>query len=171
VAIAREMGLALEDAGVVNRAARLKDIGRAALPPDMLWKAGPLTKDDWILVRQHPAVSVKILRRLSFLRREPTVVRHHHERPDGRGYPDGLSGDNIPLESRILAVADALEAMTRDRPYRPALSLADALRHLRAGVPGLFDTQVVAATEVAAAKAAGWPLARPTERAAAAHTN
>ena len=166
-AIAREMGLGPPDADVAYRAALLMDLGRAAIPLDVLWKAGPLTKDDWALVRQHPAVSVKILRRLGFLVREPAVVRHHHERPDGRGYPDGLSGDAIPVESRILAVADAIEAMTRDRPYRPALTLGDALRQLRAGVPDQFDAQVVTAAEAAAAKAADWPLAQHPEGAAA----
>ena len=166
-AIAREMGLGPPDADVAYRAALLMDLGRAAIPLDVLWKAGPLTKDDWALVRQHPAVSVRILQRLGFLVREPAAVRHHHERPDGRGYPDGLGGDAIPVESRILAVADALEAMTRDRPYRPALTLGDALRQLRAGVPAQFDAQVVTAAEAAAAKAADWPLAQHPEGAAA----
>jgi len=163
-AIAREMGLVPEDVEVVYRAAMLRDLGRNAIALETLWKAGPLSKTEWALMCQHPVVSVRVLSRLKFLKKEPVIIRHHHERPDGRGYPDGASGDAIPLESRILAAAEALEAMTRARPHRPALPLAEALQQLR-GIPHQFDSEVAAAAGRAAAKATGWPLAAQPEAA------
>jgi len=164
-AIAREMGLLPEVVEVVYRAAMLRDIGRNAISSEVLWKAGPLSKAEWAIVCQHPVVSIRVLSRLKFLQEEPVIIRHHHERLDGRGYPDGLSGEAIPLESRILAAAEALEAMTRARPHRPALTLADALQQLRGGAPQQFDPAVVAAAERAAAKAADWPLAAQPDAA------
>lgn len=168
VTIAREVGLSADAVEAVYRAAMLRDIGRNAISADMLWKAGPLSKDEWAIVCQHPVVSVKILSRLKFLKQEIFIIRHHHERPDGRGYPDCLSGDAIPIESRIVAAAEALEAMTRARPHRPALTLAEALQQLRGGAPQQFDPVVVAAAELAAAKATDWPLAAQDEPAAVA---
>ncbi|MCX5682654.1 MAG: diguanylate cyclase [Planctomycetota bacterium] len=162
-AIANEMGLPKDTVETIYRAAMLRDLGRNAISAEMLWKAGPLSKTEWAIVCQHPVVSVKILSRLKCLKQEPLIIRHHHERPDGRGYPDGLSGDAIPMESRVLAAAEALEAMTRARPHRPALTLAETLRQLRGGVPQQFDPEVVAATERVAAQATDWPLATQPE--------
>jgi diguanylate cyclase (GGDEF)-like protein/PAS domain S-box-containing protein/putative nucleotidyltransferase with HDIG domain len=165
VAMAREMGLGSTEVETIRRSGMLHDIGRAAIPAAAIWKSGPLSKSDWALVCQHPVVSAKMVERLPFLRREAGIVRHHHERPDGRGYPDSLHGDAIPLEARVVAVADALDAITRDRPHRPARSLEDALGELHAGAPSQFDPRVVAAAQAAAKKAEGWPLARPAEPA------
>ncbi len=164
-AIARELGLEPGEVEVVRRAARLQNLGKAAIPEEVIWKDAPLTKRDWALVCQHPAATVKILEHLSFLHREVNLIRHHHERPDGRGYPDGLMGEAIPLGSRIMAVAEALDAMTRPRPHRPALSLTDALDQLRGGALRQFDRRVVEATALAAAKAPDWPLAAALEPA------
>ena len=158
-AIARQMNLPADVVDMACRAAMLRDLGRNAVSAEVLWRAGPLSKNEWAIVCQHPIVSVKILSRLPFLKQESLIIRHHHERPDGRGYPDGLKGDAIPLESRVLAVAETLEAMTRARPHRPALPLAEALKQLRGGVPQQFDLAVVEAAERAAAKATDWPLA------------
>jgi diguanylate cyclase (GGDEF)-like protein/PAS domain S-box-containing protein len=158
-AIARQMNLPADVVDMACRAAMLRDLGRNAVSAEVLWRAGPLSKNEWAIVCQHPVVSVEILGRLAFLKQELLIIRHHHERPDGRGYPDGLKGDAIPLESRILAVAEALEAMTRARPHRPALPLAEALKQLRGSVPQQFDLAVVEAAERAAAKATDWPLA------------
>jgi diguanylate cyclase (GGDEF)-like protein/PAS domain S-box-containing protein len=170
-AIAREMGLAADTVEAIYRAAMLRDLGRNAISSEMLWKAGPLSKAEWAIVCQHPVVSVKVLSRLKFLKQEPLIIRHHHERSDGRGYPDGISGDAIPLESRILAAAEALEAMTRARPHRPALTLEETLRQLRGGAPQQFDPAVVAAAERAAAKATDWPLAAHPDTATIAARN
>lgn len=157
-AIAAEMDLSPEDTQLVCRAARLHDIGMAAVPPAVLGKNGPLSRADWSLVCQHPAAGVKVLQRLPFLQREVAVIRHHHERPDGRGYPDGLAGDAIPMTARILAVADALEAMTRDRPHRRAFTLEAALDQITSGAPQQFDAQVAAAAVAVARKTDAWPL-------------
>jgi len=157
-AIARELGLSDDHVAVIARAAMLQDLGKAAIPHDAIWKDEPLSKSDWALVCQHPAVSVKILGRIAFLQREVHLIRHHHERLDGRGYPDGLAGEAIPLGSRIMAVAEALDAMTRDRPHRSTLSLAEALKQLRAGAFKQFDYQVVEAAAAAAARTDDWPL-------------
>lgn len=160
VTIAREMGLPLDVVEALRRAALLHDIGKAAIPDEVLWKHEALSKDDWALVCQHPVISVKVLERIQFLQREAFLIRHHHERPDGRGYPDGLAGAAIPTEARILAVADALDAMTRARPYRPALTLAEALVQLESGTPRQFDAAAVAAAVAVAGKCGGWPLGR-----------
>ena len=165
-AIARELGLANEQVVLIERAARLQDLGKAAIPEETIWKDAPLTKTDWALVCQHPAAAVKILGRLSFLHREVHLIRHHHERPDGRGYPDGLMGDAIPVGSRVMAVAEALDAMTRDRPHRAALTLEQALEQLQAGAFKQFDAAVVKAAIAAAQKAEDWPLARTAAVAA-----
>ena len=157
-AIAREMGFSEADIATIHRAAMLHDLGKAAIPDDVLWKDATLSESDWALISQHPAATVKILDRLPFLHRETFIVRYHHERPDGRGYPDGLMGAAIPMEARILAVADALEAMTHPRPYRGALALPEAIEQLHGGVPHQFDADVVAAATTAARKAADWPL-------------
>ncbi len=158
-AIARELGLQDDEIDLVGRAARLQDLGKAAIPDETIWKDAPLTKSDWAMVCQHPAATVKILGRLSFLSREVHLIRHHHERPDGRGYPDGLLGEAIPQGARIMAVAEALEAMTRDRPHRPALPLDVVLEQLRAAAFKQFDAAVVEAVAAVAEKAADWPLA------------
>ncbi len=166
VAIAGQLGLAEDEVALLGRAARLQDIGKAAIPEDTIWKDAPLSKSDWALVCQHPAAAVKILQRLSFLHREVHLIRHHHERPDGRGYPDGLAGEAIPLGSRVMAVAEALDAMTRPRPHRPALTLDQAVEQLRAGVFKQFDHTVVEAAVDAADLADDWPLACPDAVAA-----
>jgi len=160
VAIARELGLPSGEVDLIQRAARLQDLGKAAIPDEVIWKDAPLTKSDWAMVCQHPAASVKILSRLSFLSREVHLIRHHHERPDGRGYPDGLLGEAIPRGARVMAVAEALEAMTRDRPHRAALPLDAVLEQLRAAAFKQFDAAVVEAVAAAAKKATDWPLAR-----------
>ena len=157
-AIARAMHLPADHREMLYRAAMLHDLGRSAVPPEVLWKSDPLTKSDWALVCQHPAASVKVIEHVAFLGREASIIRHHHERPDGRGYPDGLKGDAIPLEARILAAADALDAMTRDRPHRPALPLADALAQLQAGAPHQFDPEVAEGVLAAAREMPNWPL-------------
>ena len=157
-AIGRQMGLRPDEMDVLHRAALLHDLGRYVIPEEVLSRSGPLSLSDWALVRQHPAVAERIVGQLRFLQREASIIRHHHERVEGRGYPDGLAGEAIPLESRILAVADALDAMTSPRPYREPYSLEEALEHLRLGAGSQFDARVAEAAISAAQEAGTWPL-------------
>jgi len=167
-AVADRMGLRPDQREVIRHAAMLHDLGKYAIPDDVLRKQGPLSQSEWALVRQHPAVGAKILEGLRFLRRETGVVRHHHERPDGRGYPDGLTGEAIPIEARVLAVANALDALTSPRPHRGAYSLQEALAYLRRGAGDQFDAQVVEAVLAAADQADNWPLAKTDSEAVGA---
>jgi diguanylate cyclase (GGDEF)-like protein len=141
---AEELGLELELCERVRLAGLLHDVGWIGLPDDILSKEGPLTTAEWKDVRTHPVLAARLLARpeLADLR---GWIAAHHERPDGQGYPRGLRGDDIPLESRILAVADAYEAMTNERAYRPALSDEEAHEELRGGVGTQFDGDVVEA--------------------------
>ena len=123
-------------------AAMLHDVGMIAIPPDVLKKSGALTPDERALVRRHPSEGGKIVEGAGFPALLPRIIREHHERMDGSGYPNGLSGDEICEEARILAVADVIEAMTSDRPYRPAPGLDAALAEIEARRGVLYDPRV-----------------------------
>jgi cyclic di-GMP phosphodiesterase len=123
----------------------LHDVGKLAIPDAVLNKPGPLDEDEWELMREHPEHGARILAGVPFLDRALEVVRHHHERWDGDGYPDGLSGEEIPLWARIFAVVDTVDAITSDRPYRPARSLECAYDELLAGSGRQFDPDCVRA--------------------------
>ena len=123
----------------------LHDVGKVAIPDAILFKPGPLSDEERALVRRHPVIGAQILRHVDFLDEAKFVVRHHHERWDGGGYPDGLAGEAIPAAARVFAVADALDALTTDRPYRPASSFARARGEVLAGAGTQFDPDVVAA--------------------------
>ncbi len=137
-----ELGLDAERVERVRVAGVLHDVGKIGVSDPVLVKTGPLGEDDWRELRTHPEIAAQLLSRpeLADLR---AWVLAHHERPDGKGYPSGLSGDEIPLEARILAVADAYEAMTRGRVYREALGREAAREELRAGSGSQFDGKVV----------------------------
>jgi HD-GYP domain-containing protein (c-di-GMP phosphodiesterase class II) len=122
----------------------LHDIGKLGIADAILQKPGKLTEAEWAEIRRHPELGARILDHAN-LRDVATWVRGHHERVDGAGYPDGLAGDRIPLESRILAVADTYEAMTADRPYRGAMDPAAARAELERCAGTQFDRDVVAA--------------------------
>jgi len=143
--IARAAGLELADDPQTEFGFLLHDVGKVAVPDAILFKSGSLTEEEYSLVRRHPVIGVEILRDVDFLGEGKLVVRHHHERWDGQGYPDGLAGDAIPLAARVFAVADALDALTTDRPYRPASSFADAREEVLRGAGSQFDPIVVAA--------------------------
>jgi ribonuclease P protein subunit RPR2 len=117
----------------------LHDVGKLAVPDAILRKRGPLTEAERLVMRRHPEVGANLLRDLRFLGPALDVVRHHHERWDGGGYPDGLAGTRIPLWARIFAVVDTVDAMTSTRPYRPALPLDAALAVLRRESGRQFD--------------------------------
>ena len=149
VELARHVGelLELEPASLLELefAARLHDVGKIQVPDAVLNKPGPLDPDESDVIRCHSAWGSETLSRIPGLEAVATIVRFHHERWDGSGYPDGLSGARIPLASRIISVCDAYGAMTCDRPYRGAIAPADALREIRAGAGSQFDPAVVAA--------------------------
>jgi len=134
-------------------AARIHDLGKVATSDLILRKPGRLSDDEFAVIKRHPVDGSEILRHLSPYRHIVEIVRHHHERWDGRGYPDGLAGEAIPFGSRVIAVADTYDAMTTDRPYRRALTHEEALAELRRGAGTQFDPAVVAAFERALARA------------------
>lgn len=142
-AVAETLGLTSEEIQQVRIASVLHDIGKIGIPNHILNKPGPLTPPEWDIVRQHPVNGAKILAQIPGLQEAARMVRYHHERLDGSGYPDGRAGEAIPLGSRIIAVCDAYEAMTSTRPYRPALPHEEAVAQLRRQAGRQFDPKVV----------------------------
>jgi len=145
VAVAAELELDLEAVRTVELGAVLHDIGKVRVPEAILNKPGPLDEAEWVVMRTHPEVGEQIVRPIQSLQAILPIVRHHHERWDGTGYPDGLSGRAIPVGARIVAVCDAYRAMTEDRPYREALGPDAARRELEEGSGTQFDPECVAA--------------------------
>lgn len=131
---------------IVN-AARIHDLGKVGTGDIALHKNGPLTDQERREMQQHATIGADIIARLSFYRHSVPIVRHHHERWDGRGYPDGLGGENIPIGARIVCVADSFDAMTSDRPYRRAMAVTSALAEVRRNSGSQFDPQIVEAFE------------------------
>ncbi len=124
--MARKLKLGEEQIELIKTSARLHDIGKVGIPDAILLKKGPLTEEEWAIMKQHPVMGYEILQDLEMYREVARIIRHEHERWDGSGYPDGLRGPLIPLESRIIAVADVWEALISDRPYRKAYPEAQA---------------------------------------------
>jgi HD-GYP domain-containing protein (c-di-GMP phosphodiesterase class II) len=141
--LARATGVNMEDSPQLEFGFLLHDVGKVAVPDAILFKSGSLTEEEYSLVRRHPLIGTEILRDVDFLGEGKLVVRHHHERWDGQGYPDGLAGEAIPLAARVFAVADALDALTTDRPYRPASTFAIARREIYGGAGSHFDPGIV----------------------------
>jgi putative nucleotidyltransferase with HDIG domain len=139
------LGLSPELVEVVRRGAMLHDLGKLSIMDTILRKPERLTSDEFTIIKSHPVVGAKILEPLRFLTRETCAVRHHHERFDGTGYPDGLGGEDIPLVARVVAVADVFDAITSNRPYRTALALAAAREEIARGSGSHFDPVVVEA--------------------------
>jgi two-component system cell cycle response regulator len=139
----RMLGLRRDELDELARAAQLHDLGKLAVPDEILRKPGPLDEREWAFVRQHTLVGERILRASPALRSVAVIVRSSHENWDGSGYPDGLVGEDIPLAARIVAACDAYNAMTSDRPYRPALNTDDALNELMRLAGTQFDPNVV----------------------------
>jgi putative nucleotidyltransferase with HDIG domain len=125
----------------------LHDVGKVAVPDAILFKPGPLTEQERALVRKHPEIGSEILRHIDFLDEAKAVVRHHHERWDGGGYPDGLAAEAIPIHARVFALADTLDALTSVRPYRPAVAWVQARQVILAQTGTQFDPAIVAAYE------------------------
>jgi diguanylate cyclase (GGDEF)-like protein/putative nucleotidyltransferase with HDIG domain len=142
--MARELGLPPDAVERVRLAGILHDVGRVGMPDDLLAKRGPLTEEEWRVVHSHPEIGARMVETTNFDDIRSWIL-HHHERPDGHGYPRGADWDDVPLEARILAVADAYEAMTSDRPYRSARAPDEAAEELRNWAGRQFDEQVVEA--------------------------
>jgi diguanylate cyclase (GGDEF)-like protein len=156
--IGRQLGYPQEALEDLMLAGTLHDVGKVGIPSSIVLKPGPLTAAEWDEMRKHPKIGASMLEGVDM----PHIaewVTDHHERPDGRGYPRGLAGDEVPLEARILAVADAYEAMTHDRIYRPALGPGAARRELEQGAGSQFDPDVVEAF-LRVLKAEGGPAAQ-----------
>src|SRR5215831_14821610 len=147
VGLARLLGYRDEELEAIEIGALLHDIGKIGVPSQVLRKNGPLTDDEWELVKKHPLISDYILSELELHPFVRQCARSSHERIDGAGYPEGLSGEEIPLPARIVFVADALDALTSTRPYRPARPMAAALAEIRAHAGTQFCPRVVAALE------------------------
>ena len=145
--IAERMGLSAEEQQLAHLCGLVHDIGKVGLPSGLLEKSGPLTLDERRQMETHSAIGERILRNVATYEEIALIVRHHHERVDGEGYPDRLRRDEIPLLSRIISVADAYDAMTSDRPYRNSMPPHVARLRLANAVESQFDTSVVAAFE------------------------
>ena len=143
--VGRRLGLDSDALAELAQIAALHDIGKLGVPTDIIRKPGPLTGEEWAVMKEHSSIGERILKAVPELAGAARAVRHGHERWDGRGYPDRLVGEEIPLTSRIVFICDAYDAMTSDRPYRPAMSPGDAIRELREGAGTQFDPQVVQA--------------------------
>lgn len=141
--MARRIGLDKERLSVLRLGALLHDVGKLTVPPAVLLKSGPLTDVEFIQVQRHPAAGVRMLRSLGAPREILPSVLHHHERWDGTGYPRGRAAERIPLEARILSVADSFDAMTSTRPYRAPRQASDALDELRRCAGTQFDPDLV----------------------------
>lgn len=160
--IAVRLGLTPEEQQLAHLCGLVHDIGKIGLPPGLLEKPGALTLDERRQMEEHSVIGERILTKVDDYTEIARIVRHHHERVDGQGYPDGLVSDAIPLISRIIAVADAYNAMTSDRPYRDAMPSQVARMRLAQAVESQFDTTVVAAFEAI--------LASATDEYKSAHT-
>jgi HD-GYP domain-containing protein (c-di-GMP phosphodiesterase class II) len=143
--LALDMRLSPHDAKQIEHAALLHDIGKVGVPDAVLFKNGPLDDEERLLIRGHPVIGSGLLGDIPSMRDICPCILHHHERFDGRGYPDGLIGENIPIGARIIAVADSFDAMTTDRPYRAGLGADAAIIELQRGEGTQFDRRCVAA--------------------------
>ena len=140
--IARQMKLNEYDSELLVNLANLHDLGKVQIDLSVLNKPGGLNESDWEEVKKHPLVGYNIVKEITFLKSEASAILHHHERMDGKGYPDGIKGDEISLYAKILMVADSYDAMTTDRPYRLALTMQEAIDELKRNSGTQFDPKV-----------------------------
>jgi HD domain len=147
VMIAKEIGMSDERTESLRLAGMLHDLGKLGVPTRVLQKSGPLTEDEFAAIQLHPVRGVEVVRGIEFLREAYNGIMHHHERVDGRGYPLGLNGKDIPEFARVIAVADAFDCMTSTRSYRSARSVDEALNELHRCADAQFDPEIVDALE------------------------
>lgn len=142
-AIGQQLGLRQAPLAVLHYGALLHDIGKLGINEAIIHKPGPLTSDEYHTMQRHPSIGEQIVQPLLLAQWIAPIVRHHHERWDGRGYPDQLAGEDIPLGARIVAIADAFDAMTSQRVYHDAIAPSQAVAHLSAGAGKCWDAQIV----------------------------
>ncbi len=142
--LAQRMGFSRLAAETIAQAALLHDIGKIGVPESILRKPRSLTEEEWAIMRRHPVTGAQIVAPLEFFDDGAVILRHHHERLDGSGYPDGLTGEGIPLGARVVAVADVYDALTSDRPYRAALTHPEAIQVLHGEGGRTLDRRLVA---------------------------
>ena len=145
LAVAKAYGLPEHEITHLAHGVLLHDIGKIGIPDAILLKPGRLTREEWEVMRRHPNIGARLIRDIPFLQGAMPIVRHHHERWDGTGYPDGLRGSEIPVGARIFAVVDAFDAMTVDRPYSTAIGFDAARAELRRSAGSHFDPEIVEA--------------------------
>jgi len=143
LAVAKRFGFEGEELMDIRRGVLLHDIGKMAVPDEILRKPGPLTEAEWEVMRQHPANAYDMLKGIDYLEPALRIPHYHHERWDGSGYPEGLSGEDIPIEARIFAVVDVWDALNSDRPYRTAWPRQEVVKYLRKQSGTEFDPSVV----------------------------
>lgn len=144
VSLGRSLGLDEPRLDLLFQAALLHDLGKVEIPREILTKPGVLTDEEFEAVKRHPGRAAELVERIPGMTEVAQVLKHHHERVDGGGYPDGLQGGDIPLESRVLAVVDAYDAMVSNRPYRRPMTVEDALQRIRKGMDTHFDPMCAA---------------------------
>jgi putative two-component system response regulator len=144
VTLARQIGLSNDLQVALRRGGIVHDVGKVAVPEHILLKPGPLTEEEWRIMKRHPVVGERICQPLKSFRHVLPIIRHHHEKLDGTGYPDGLKGDEIPITARVLQSVDIYDALTTDRPYRKALSPDHAIAKIREEVKrGWWDGSLI----------------------------
>jgi putative nucleotidyltransferase with HDIG domain len=141
--LARRLNLPEADLIHIRRGAALHDIGKVAIPDSILFKPGPLTEEEWRIMRRHPVIAAEIIKPIPYLAAALPIPRSHHEKWDGSGYPEGLAGEAIPLFARIFAFADVYDALTSDRPYRAAWTQANAVVYIAEQSGKHFDPSIV----------------------------
>lgn len=141
--IAQGLQLSAEEIEVLERACQVHDIGKLVIDVNYIRKPGALTDEEWALMRKHPEIGENIIKPLAFMKKERFIVRHHHERIDGKGYPDGLLGDELDILTKVITVADSYDAMTSKRSYKANLGLDEAIVELHRCAGSQFDHEVV----------------------------
>jgi hypothetical protein len=160
--IARQISMRAERAEALTFAGMLHDVGKLGVPTKVLQKTGPLTEEEYAAIQLHPMRGLEIVREIGFLNEALAGIMHHHERIDGRGYPMGFAGDEIPEFARVIAVADAFDSMTSTRSYRKARTIAQGVDELRKGAGTQFDPVIVDAF-ITALERDGWTLPEPAD--------
>jgi PAS domain S-box-containing protein/putative nucleotidyltransferase with HDIG domain len=141
--LARVLGFPEEEITHIRRGALLHDMGKMGIPDEILQKPGPLTDDEWVIMRRHPEMAYQMLSQIKYLEKAITIPYYHHERWDGSGYPHKLKGENIPLQARMFAVVDVWDALSSDRPYRKKMPHKEVMEYLQKESGRLFDPQVI----------------------------